>query len=460
VFTNVVNLLLMPLYTRLLTPTDYGHLALLLLFGTVAKIVFRLGLDAGFFRMHYALEDPEERRRLAGTVAVAAGVVGTGLMLAVLALKDPLTRALLGAEAPSPWWVVLVAGDVYLGTFSFVPLSLLRIQDRPGLFSSYSAGRHTLNTLLKVLLVVQGYGVTGVLWSDLLATGLFAAALLPVLLRGSAPALDLALLRPALAFGLPKVPHGVFVQALNVADRKILDVFLSRAEVGLYQVGYTLGSGVKFASSAFEPAWGPFVYAQLKDPEAPRTLARVATYAFAVFLAATLGVAVLGRELLRLLAPPAFWEGARVIPVVALAYLLHGVFLLGSIGIGISRRTSYYPVITAAAAVTNIGLNLVLIPRLGILGAAWATVAAYGVMAALGVFLSQRVYPIPFEAGRGARLGLAAAISYAVAWLAPEAGVPALGVKSAALLLFPALLWVMGFFAPSERAFLRRVAGG
>ena len=460
-FAIAVGVVFTPLYVKFLTTTDYGHLGLLILFATLSKILFRMGLDAGFFRIHYSLDTEAAQRRLAGSVAVAVAVAGALLLLAVVAAREPLTRVLLGHEAPSPWWVVLVAGDTFLGTFLFVPLSLLRIQDRPALFSVLSTGRHSLNILLKVILLTRGHGVEGILWSDLVATAAMAVALLPVVARHVTPALDFALLRPALAFGLPKVPHGVFVQVLNGLDRKILDLFVSRAEVGLYQMGYTLGAGVKFATSAFEPAWGPFVYAQLKDPEAPRTLARVATYAYAGFLAVTLVVAALGRELLYLLTytNPAFREAAPVIPVVALAYLLHGVFLLGSIGIGISRRASYYPIVTAAAAATNVALNFLLIPRGGMVGAAWATVAAYAVMAGLGLAFSRKVYPIPFEAGRLARLSAAGLLTWAASTLAPEALWPAVGVKLGALLLFPALLGVMGFLAPSERAFLRRMAG-
>jgi O-antigen/teichoic acid export membrane protein len=134
VFTNVVNFLLFPLYTSYLSPTDYGHLALLLTFGTVAKILFRLGLDAGFFRVHYDLDGAEAQRRLAGTVALfAVGYAGALFALVALA-AGPLTRVVLGAEAPSRTWVVLVAADLFVGTFAFVPLNLLRIQDRPALF--------------------------------------------------------------------------------------------------------------------------------------------------------------------------------------------------------------------------------------------------------------------------------------------------------------------------------------
>ncbi|HUG53693.1 MAG TPA: lipopolysaccharide biosynthesis protein [Vicinamibacteria bacterium] len=446
VFTNVVNFLLFPLYTSYLGLIDYGHLALLITFGTLAKIVFRLGLDAGFFRVHYDMETEEAQRRLAGTVAAFAAGVGLVLFLGVVAGAGPLTHAVLGEEAPARTWVVLVAADVFVGTLTFVPASLLRIQDRPGLFSALAALRHTVNTGLKVLLLVRGWGVAGILWSDLLATTVFALSLLPVLVRHARPAFDRAALKEVLAFGLPKVPHGFLVQVLNVADRWILDLFVPRAAVGLYQTGYTFGAGVKFALSAFEPAWAPFVYAQARREGAPVTLGRVATWAFAAFVWVALAVGVLGRELLVLMTPnnPAFRAAAPVIPVVALAYLFHGLFLLTSVGIGIEKRARYYPMVTAAAAAVNLVLNFTLIPRFGIMGAAWATVAAYAVMAVLGGVFSHRLYPIPFEWGRMGLVALAALATAAAGGLAPSALMPAFAVKGGLLALFGAALFATG----------------
>jgi O-antigen/teichoic acid export membrane protein len=453
VFTNVVNFLLIPLYTAFLTPVDYGNLALLITFGTVAKILFRLGLDAGFFRVHYEMETREAQRRLAGTVSAFAAAFALVLFLIVVAGSGPLTRAVLGDAGAPRRWVVLVAADVFVGTFAFVPLSLLRIQDRPFLFSTFSAVRHTVNTGLKVLLVMRGWGVDGILWSDLLATAVFALSLMPVLVRHARPAFDRAALREVLAFGLPKVPHGFLVQILNVSDRRILAMFVPRAEVGLYQMGYGYGTSVKFALSAFEPAWGPFVYAEVRREGAKTTLARVATYAFAVFVWVTLGVAVLGRELLVIMTPrnPAFRAAAPVIPVIALAYLLHGVFLLTSIGIGIEKKARYYPIVTGAAAAVNLVLNFALIPRYGMMGAAWATVSAYAVMAALGGAFSQRLYPIPFERARLGAIVTAALAVAALALLAPQAIVPALAVKGALLALFPLALFTAGVLPRPRR---------
>ena len=373
-----------------------------------------------------------------------------------MSLRAPLHRFLLGGDG-SPWWVVLVAADLYAGTFASVPLSLLRIEDRPGLFSAYSSARHALHLVLKVWLVWSGFGVAGVLWAELVATSLFSAALLPRLRGKVRLTISPSLLREALAFGLPKVPHGLLVQVQNLADRKILDLFVSRAEVGIYQVGYTFGQAVKFPLSAFEPAWGPFVYSQLGRPDTPLALARVVTYAWSGFLAVALAVAVLGRELLVLMTPrsPAFHAAAPLVPVVALAYLLHGAFLLGSVGIGVSKRARYYPLVTAASAAANVAANLVLIPRMGILGAAWATVVSYAVMAGLGIAVSQRLYPLPFETGRLTRVSAAALLVLAASWLAPAAWGAAVAVKLGLLALFPVLVLASGFLRPGEREWLR-----
>jgi O-antigen/teichoic acid export membrane protein len=447
VFTNVVNLLLVPLYTSFLTEVDYGNIALLILFSTFAKIVFRLGLDAGFFRIHYELKTEDERRALAGTVSLFAAGVGALLLAAVAAAARPITGWLFGATPVPTSWVVLVAADVAAGTLAFVPLALLRIQDRPALFSTFSATRHTVNIVLKVVLVTAGWGVGGILWSDLAATIVFSLALLPTLVRHAAPPFSVSLLGEALRFGVPKVPHGLLLQVQNLADRKILDLFVTRGDVGLYQMGYNFGQGVKFATSAFEPAWGPFVYAQVGRPGAPTTLARVAGHVFAFFVWAALGVAILGGDLLTLLTPrnPAFRAAAPVIPVVALAYLLHGVFLLTSIGIGIEKRARYYPLVTGAAAAANVAANFALIPRLGMMGAAWATVLSYAVMAFVGFVISRRLFPIPYETGRWLAAAAIAAALYGFSFFAPAAFAPRLAVELALVAAYPLILLATGF---------------
>jgi O-antigen/teichoic acid export membrane protein len=411
-----------------------------------------MGLDAGFLRVYYDLA-AEDRPRFVGSLTAFAAGSATLLFLGVVLAREALGAALLLPEGRGAW-VVLAGADVYLGSFSFVPQALLRIRDRPGPFSAFAIARHAANAALKVWLLVEGRGVGGVLLADVLATALFSLALAPVLLRAAARGWTPGPVLEALRFGLPKVPHGLMLQVQNLADRRILAAFVPKAEVGLYNQGYALGQGVKFALSAFEPAWQPFVYAQVGRPDAPRAIARVVTYVWGAFLAAGLGLAVAGRELLMALTyrNPAFWAAAPVIPVVVLAYLLHGAFLLTSIGIAVAKQARYYPIVTAVTASLNIAANLALVPRYGMLGAAWATVASYAAMAGLGFAISRRLYPVPFELGRMLRLGAAAGLSYLVSLLAPAAIGPALLVKAFALAIFPAAVVAFGVLNADEQA--------
>jgi O-antigen/teichoic acid export membrane protein len=458
VFTNLVSFLLLPLYTRFLTPRDYAVLAVLLLLTSLGKVLFRLGQDSAFFRVYYDAKSDAERRALAGTVAIFTVSVAS-LLFGALVYGAPLLVKLLFSHDPPPSsWVVLATLDVYLGVFAFMPLSLLRIQDRPGLFSVFSASRHTVNIVLKVVLVVTGHGVFGVLLSDVIATGLFSLALLPILARNLTLELRWSHLKETLSFGLPKVPHALMIQVQNLADRRLLEFFVSHAQLGLYHVAYNFGMAVKFPLSAFEPAWQPFVYSQIHRPDAPRMLARIATYAAAAFITVGLPVAMFSREIVKLMTGPKFHAAHPVVPVIVLAYLIHGIFLLTSIGIGIAKKAHYYPVVTAAAASTNIGMNLALIPRWGMMGAAWATVAAYGVMAILGFVLSRRVYPIPYEGGRIARLGVVGLSLYFVSLLAPDIVFFNLLFKSGLLALAPMILWTSGFCRDDEKEWLRRRA--
>ncbi len=453
-----VNFLLVPVFTAFLSPVDYGAIGILNLFGVLTKIFFRMGLDSGFFRIYYELSSDRDRKVLATTLFVSAVGISASLFTVCALFAQPLGRLLLGEEigdSPLSTWILLVAADTFLNTFAFVPMNLFRIQERPAAFTRMTLFRSFLNIGLKVALLVSGWEVTGVLLADAAASLFFVIALLPMLVRNLAPGFSASMLSRSAAFGLPKVPHGLAHQVLNLSDRKLIEIFSTLAESGLYHMGYVMGTGVKFFLSAFELAWSPFVYAQLEKSDAPRILARIATYAFAVLCGFGLLNAVFGRELLFLMAAPEFHAAHSVIPVVALAYVMQGVFALTSIGIGISKKTGYFPMITVAAALANVLLNLLWIPRFGILGAAWSTVAGYALMAGLGYWLGNRHYPIPFEGGRLGKIALASVMAFALSSLAPLNLWAAVPLKIGACALFPLALWAFGFFREDEIRWLR-----
>lgn len=416
----------------------------------------RLGLDSGFFRIYYDVKE-EDRARFAGTMAIFAAGVAFSVFALAWVFSAQISVALF--EHPNGvLWVRLVALDLLASSFVFVPFALFRIEGRASLLSSFSLLRHAANTVLKVVLVLLGHGVTGVLISDAAASILLAFLLLFELRTRARPALEWPPLREALRFGLPKVPHSVLVQVLNLADRRILEGFVSLGEIGIYSVGNNFGGAMKFPLSAFEPAWQPFVFENAKKENGPREIALIATRMSIVFVVTALGLALLLPDVLVFVSrKPAYHAAAPVVPVIVLAFLFQGFFLLSSIGITITKEARYYPMITAAAASLNIVLNFALIPSFGIMGSAWATVAGYAVMALLGAAISNRLYPIPVRWPRiTAAFGAGIACFAAGALLGP--GLPGAAARAGLALAFAVFVWFT-ILDEHDRSELRKVIG-
>ena len=457
VLAQAINFLLTPLYLRFLSPEEYGALALLLLLSTFLKIAFRLGLDSGFLRIYYDVAEAS-RARFAGTVAIFSAVFASSLFALVWVFSTPLSHALF-ESAGRETWIRLVAADILASSFVFVPFSLLRIEGKASLLSTYSLTRHLLNTVLKVGLVVSGYGVTGALLSDAVASAGLSVLLLSELRTRAVPAFDWPPLWSAMRFGLPKVPHGVLAQTLNLADRRILEEFVSLSQIGVYSVGSTFASAMKFPLSAFEPAWQPFVFEKAKTADGPREIAAVATRVAIVFTVVALGLALLLPDVLLLMSHgrPEYHDAASVVPVVILGILFQGFFFLSSVGISITKEARYYPMVTAIAAFTNISLNFLLIPRFGIMAAAWATVAGYATSAAIGAFISRRLFPLQVGWSRILPALAAAVVVAAVGLVLGEGLLPSLA-RLGLVPVFAAGVWRI-VFADEDRTEMRRAIG-
>jgi O-antigen/teichoic acid export membrane protein len=460
VATNIVSFLLLPLYTRFLTPEDYGAISLLLTVEVVAKIVFRCGLDASFMRLFYDCESDADRQRLASTIFWFLTALN-GVILALLLLAAPFVSSHLFGVPGYTLALVLQLLYTFVVGFYFIPFHVMRMEGQSRQFSTLTTTRAAATLVMRLVLIVGfGLGVLGFVLADVMVgivfTGILARWFRP-LLRFT---FSRAVLDQALRFGLPRLPHGVAQQVMAVGDRYILRLFGTLAEVGVYSIGASFGLALKLALSAFEYAWAPFYYETMKQPDAKQTFTLVTTYGVGVLVLLEAGLAAIAPDVVRLMTTPEFYASAGVIPWIGLGVVFNGVYLLTSIGLNITKSTKYYPVATAIAAGTSVGGNLVLVPRYGAIGAAWANAAAYAVLAVVAMRFSQRVYPVKYEWGRLARLAIAGAGAFTVAWLVPDAMPAWLGLLvrgSIVVAVYPLLLIVLGFYDRRELAFVGRL---
>jgi O-antigen/teichoic acid export membrane protein len=287
--------------------------------------------------------------------------------------------------------------------------------------------------------------------------------LLAVMVRWFAPLVrpifSTAVLRESLSFGLPRVPHGFAQQVIAVGDKFVLSFFVPLSDIGLYAMGVSVGLIQKVFLAAFEYAWAPFYYATMREPGAQRIFSAVTTYGVAILALMTAGLSAIAADLLNVVTHGQYTAAAPVVAWTSLGVFFQGVYLMTSIGLNITRRTTYYPVATATAAAVNIGLNVLLIPRVGIMGAAYANGIAYATQAAIAYYFSQRFYPVEYESGRLARVAAAAILAY-VAGRAVPATDPLVGILlrgTTVVVVMAGALWLGGFFRPEELRVLENV---
>jgi len=475
VAVSIVNFLLLPFYVLWFTAADYGVIGLLGAVEVIAKIVFRFGLDGSFMRFYYDCRDDRERARLGSTIFFFLLALNGTVVAALLLAAPRMSAALLGSAQYTTALRLMVLNTFAIG-FTFIPFHVLRMERRAATFSALTLARSTLTILVRMTLVMRaGLGVTGLYLADVLVT----LAIMAFLIRWFAPLIRAmfspAVLRDALAFGLPRVPHAAAQQVIAVGDKFILGIYASLETIGIYAMGVTFGLTQKLFLSAFESAWAPFYYATIRERDAQRVFSTVTTYGVAVLALLTAGLSAAGAGALRamshgrLLAPDdSRWsQVAIVIALTAVGVFFQGVYLLTSIGLNITKRTHYYPIATISAAGVNVMLNFLLIPSYGIVGAAWANGAAYAVQAGLGFSFSQRFYPIAYEWSRLAKVAVAAGAAYLAGWLVPPirvaidprsslAPVPDVLARGlAVLIVFGGLLAATQFFHAEELRRLR-----
>jgi O-antigen/teichoic acid export membrane protein len=449
---QAVNFLLLPFYVQYLTPSDYGILALLASIEAPAKLFFRWGVDGAFMRYWYDCEDLRARQRLASTLFFFLLAVNGTLLVLSVAAAPFLSERLLHAPGYTLALQLVLLNTFAIG-FTFIPFHVLRMEKRAREFTALTFARSSSTLVLRILLVMgMGLGVMGIVVADLVVT----AAMLLVMVRWFAPLIrplfSKPVLRQSLAFGLPRIPHGFALQVMAVGDRFVLSRYMTLQDVGVYSMGVSFGLIAKIALGAFEYAWAPFYYATAREPDAPRVFSAVTTYGVAALALMTAGLSAIAADLLDVVTRGQYVAAAGVVTWTAVGVFFYGVYLLTSIGLNITSRTQYYPLSTAIGAGANIGLNFLLIPRFGIIGAAWANGAAYGVQAAVAYHLSQRFYPVRYEYGRVCRALAAAIVAYASARELPSmpalAGLLARGVT--VIVVMGALLWVTKFFNAEE----------
>lgn len=399
---QLVGVITLPIFARIFSPADYGIIELGTVVAAICMIVVDGGMGSASQRSYfdYGDDDEAQRRRILTTALLFQLALGAVMALALAAFAGPVSRAMLDGREESGMFVLIGATLPAFAAAQFTR-EILRLEFRAWSYLATSVAGAAVGTAIAILAVVSwDAGIEGPFIGVL--AGSVVGALYGLVLVGQR-----LVARPSrrelsvmLRFGFPLIPAALSLWALSLIDRIMLAHLADLDELGQYAVANRIALPVVLIVTALAVAFSPFILSIFQaDPEREKHVrARVLTDFTAVLVLTALATALWARELIDIVAP-AFDEAYKSVGIVAFGVVLFGVSGVVVSGISISRQTRWIGLYSTLAAVVNIGLNFVLIPPLGQVGAALATLVAYGVLCAAYYVCAQILYPTPYRPG-------------------------------------------------------------
>jgi O-antigen/teichoic acid export membrane protein len=452
ILSKLIAVALLPLYTRYLTPADYGAAEVMFAAVVSASIVVRLGTVEALLRFYYKDgEDPDEVVR-----SSFAALFWLSTLAALLALPFavPISEALLARPAPDLARIAI--GGLWVLTLNEYLLTLFRLEERARAFFVTTLINVIAAIGLTVVLVVgEGEGARGLLLGSYAAGAAVVLALIVVHRRRLSLRFDPPLLRRMMRFGLPTMPAELSLYLLNFVDRIVIVRSAGLAEAGLYSLAVKFAQAINVIVRGFQLAWPPLAYSIRDDGEARRAYAAIVTWFAAGCAFVVAGMWLFSRWIVRALAAPEFFGSHEAIGLISTGVTLYALYMVLVVILGRTGRTEFNFPATIAALAANLVLNIALVPPLGIVGAGLALVASYLIVVAMMYGFTQRLFPVPYEWSRLARVVLTTAVIVLLGeLLLPTSGALGLLSRIALWATYPALLLLGGFFSDEERRWL------
>lgn len=421
---RLLNYLLFPLHTRLFAPAEYAVVTEIYAWATFLLVIYTYGMETAFFRFASQEEGPDKGKAYstAFLTMLMSSLVLSGLLWA---FAGPISAS--QGFGSHPEYIFFLAGIMGLDAIAALPFAKLRQEGkslRYALIRLLGIGVNIGATLI-FYLVAHYEGVGYVFLANLLGS----AAMLLALLPGAMPRfmIEVERLKTMLAYGLPLLIAGLAGMINESLTRLALDDFLPGTEtakktaLGIFGSNYKLAVLMTLFTQTFRMAAEPFFFEQAKNKDAPSTYAKVHTVFTLLGLGIVLGVGLF-LDVFKRLADSRYHDDFEVVPILLMANLLLGMYYNLTVWYKLTGNTKFGAQLSVFGAVITFGGTALLVPWIGVGGAAISTLLCYLVMAILCYTTGQRNYPIPYQVGPlGWAIGLGALL------LIPPYILPALG---------------------------------
>lgn len=436
-----LNWCLVPLYTQVFPDTQYGIVSFLYAFSAVGLVILNYGMETGFFRFANKESDPE---KVYTTSLFSVGFTSALFILLLSLFISPISHLLTLPHHPLLVWLMGVI--IAIDAFTNLPFAYLRYKNKAWRFAAIKFTNIGLNIVLNIFFILvcpvlerscpgavgwfytplggESFGVGWIFVANIISSLVMLLMLLPEL-TSRRWKFDFTLLRRMLSYSWPLLILGVAgIMSQNMGQLLIPYIFsdnpeAARAMVGIYGANIKIAVVMVMFTQAFRYAYEPFIFAQAKGSGADRSKAYCDAMKYFVIFGLWIFLAVMYfLPILKHFIGRGYWEGLSVVPIMMIADLCFGVFFNLSIWYKLTDRTQWGMYMSLLCFFVMLGLNLWLVPAIGIpggyMGSAWAALISYALVMMVSYFVGRHYYPLPYPIKKMALYAILAALLYAL----------------------------------------------
>lgn len=452
-----VSFVMLPIYTRALTPADYGTIELLSMVIDFAGIIFGLRIGEAIFRFYLMPEDHKSKEQIIPTALVLTIFLNILGFAFLCGMSGFLSNAIFGGSEQQNL-MILFSLSLLFQPVTEIPMIYIRAQQRPWLFVSFSSFKLFLQLSFNIYLVVLlGLGVKGVVLSAVFSGGIMSLLLGGYCLGKTGIYFSLHLAKRLALFSYPMILSSLISFYITFGDRYFLNLYGSLTDVGIYALGYKFGFLLTFiATGPFFSIWDSERYNVLKSPNAKETFQQVFIF-FTVFSALIVVLlSVFSKNILMIMANREFWSASQIVPIILIAYFFQGWTGFCNIGILIEKKTMIITKSVMIVSVVITVLYLLLIPKFGAMGAAWATLIAFVLRFFYIHRHAARLYNMELPWGKVMRLFPPCFAAILISHFGPADLLQSLLLNIAVMLLIGYIITLIPVFSVDQRLILRR----
>lgn len=459
VMQKALSFAFIPIYTTFLTTKDYGIVAMMSVTVGLIGPFIRVPAASGFVR-HYYTPGYEEKRKEMFFNCVLYVLIQSALFAILFYCANHFFAKLI-LNDPKLNHIVKIYAFILLGSpVNELIISLLRIQKKAKLCIFVNLSKLILSAgLIIYLLTIKKMGVLALVYGNLFTT-YYGILILSFYVFGNMKfRLNSKLMKPILSYGYPLVLSSLSLYLIEMGDRYVLRIYDSLSTVGLYSFAYRFAGVINiFLVIPLKYAVNPIIFEkEKKADELRKFISRVCTYYYIIAVLVCLFLSVFSRDVIQLMAKKKeFWVAWIIVPVIAYSYVHYGLRDLFGKGMVMAKKSVHAGGIYVVAAVINLGLNFLLIPYFGVMGAAFATLSSYLCLGVLSAYYSFKFYNLKFELKRLLQItGVGAGVYLLSLWLNYHSLFVSIPLKLCLIIAFPFILYFAGIFTEDEKIHMR-----